>query len=174
MAKKRGLPIGRILVALIVIAVLAFFAYSLKQYYGENAEEGILTCDATNTNCKLSIHVHAVVHASVCGTSIHFPLETGPLDDAHTHKEPGKIHLHTTLPYDPATNKILDTSKFTLGRFFDNMDVKLTATCLDGKCNGDLCGSTPGTLTMQVNGQPNTQFRDYVWSDGDDITLTFQ
>jgi hypothetical protein len=175
MPKKRsGHLIRKLVIAAVVLAVAGYFAYSLRQYYSEGADAGIMTCDAQGQNCKLSVHVHADVDASVCGQKIRFPLETGALDDAHTHKEPGKIHLHTTLPYDPATDTILDTRVFTLGRFMDNMGVRLTSTCLGDKCNGDDCNGHPGTLMMTVNDQFNSQFRDYVWHDHDEITLTFQ
>lgn len=174
--KRKGLhPIVKILITVVVLGVLAFFAYSVWVYESEAAEQhGIVVCNGDGSECKISLHIHADTELSVCGEKLRLPLETGPLDEAHTHKERNYLHFHDALLYDVQKQEILATQKLTLGEFFDNMDVRFTSTCLGDKCNDDLCGTTAGKLTMMVNGVPNQEFREYVWSDGDVITLTFE
>jgi hypothetical protein len=175
MARKtpRKNHLFQFLIGAVVIAIIGYFAYSLQQFYGENAEGGIMTCDANNQNCKLSVHVHADVPITICGSAYKLPLETGPLDEPHTHKERNKIHLHVTLPYDPVAGRVTDTTKMQLGEFMKVQGVRFTSTCIADKCNGDLCNGVPGKLTMTVNGNASTEYTDYVWSDHDVIQLTF-
>lgn len=170
--KKRD-PLVKILIGIAVLAVLGFFAYSLQQYYHEGTESGVVVCDNQGQNCMLSMHIHTNLELTVCGEKLRLPLETGSVEGPHTHKERNRIHIETVFPFDPATQQITDTSKLTLGAAFDAVGTRFTSTCLGDKCNGDPCDGIPGQLTMKVNGQQDSRFRDYLWQDEDTIELTF-
>jgi len=177
MAKKRktGSPILKILTGIIILAAVGYLIYAGASYAGSETEQsGVVVCDADGVTCKISLHIHAQTYPSVCGERLRFPLETGALDRQHTHKERNYIHFHDAILYDINAQEIIETDRLKLGEFLDNMGVRFTSECLGDKCNGDLCGDTPGKLTMTVNGVPNTEFRDYVWKDGDEITITFE
>lgn len=173
--KRKSAPIVKILLTIVVLAIIGFFAYSVNTYLSESAEQhGIVVCDSDGVTCKISLHIHAQTYPSVCGEKLRLPLETGPLDRQHTHKERNYIHFHDAIAYDIQNQKIIDTDRLLLGEFFDNLGTRFTSDCLGDKCNGDLCSGVPGKLTMTVNNVPNTEFRNYVWSDGDEITITFE
>ena len=167
-------PLVKALIGLVILAILGFFAYSLQQYYGHNTESGVMICDTNGQDCQLSVHVHANVDATVCGEKLRLPLETGGVDGPHTHKERNRIHLETVLPFDPAAQRITDTTKMQLGTFFDVMGVRLTETCIADRCNGDPCNGKPGMLALTIDGQQVQEIRAHVWTDEETMTLTFQ
>jgi len=158
--------------ALILLAVIGL-SYSVYIVYTSGAaQRGVFVC-ISESECYWSAHIHAEVDVNICGEEYRFPVEKGPLNGPHTHEEKNLIHFHERLRIDPVTKEILDTKPLTLGSFFDNMEVSFDNDRVLNKINGDLCNGQPGTVKMFVNGKPSSDFRDYVWKDGDKIIIVF-
>jgi hypothetical protein len=155
------------------IIVLAYIAYSVW-YFLANQEsvEEFQVCSADR--CVKTFHIHSNIHFDICGKSINLPLEHGPLEESHTHKERNYVHFHERLPYDPVSGKLLDTTPLQLSTFMNDFDIRFNERCIAGYCNGDVCPDGKlGTIRMFVNEQPNTEFDKYVWKDKDEILITF-
>ncbi len=75
----------------------------------------------------------------------------------HTHDASGTIHVESTVVRD-----------YTLGDFFNVWGVTFTDTCIMDKCNDGT-----KTVKMFVNGQPSSEFRNYVMKDHDDIVIQY-
>lgn len=163
-----------ILIFVILAGLIAGGIFVVDKYQKSGIEqEGLIICNP-NT-CEKSLHVHAIVTASVCGETINFPHNTGDINQQHTHTQDNQIHFHHRLKLNPITYIVIDLSPLYLGNFFDNMSMRLTQSCLGDKCNGDACApARPGQLTMTVNDQPNQLFDQYPWQDGDIINLNFE
>ncbi len=155
------------------VIVLGYIAYSVW-YVIANQEtvEEFEVCYADK--CIKTFHVHAGINFDICGDNIRLPLEHGPLEGPHTHKERNYIHFHERLPYDPVSGKLLEDTPLRLGTFMNEFDLRFNERCIGNYCNGDACpdGKT-GTVRMFVNEQPNNEFEKYVWKDGDEILITF-
>ncbi len=173
---KKAFIAAAILIAAIGIAYSLYFVYTSGA-----AERGVTVC-VTPDECYWSAHIHSEVSIDICGDeSYRFAVEKGPLDGPHTHEEKNLIHFHERLRFDPQTKEILDLTALTLGAFFDNMEVNFGAERILDKTNGDICNGQPGNVKMYVSrnwnrnelGKPVGNFRDYVWKDGDIITIIF-
>ncbi len=155
------------------IIFLAYVAYSVYYYLStaEKVEEYDVCVDG---RCIKTFHTHADISFDICGRNINLPLEKGDLAGPHTHKERNMLHFHERLPYDPNTGQLLETRPLTVGAFMNEMDIRFNDRCIAEYCNGDLCpDGKPGTVRMFINEQPNTEFGQYVWKDGDEILITF-
>ena len=76
----------------------------------------------------------------------------------HTHDDPGVIHME----FDGAVRQ--DNTR--LQKFFEAWNKQLSATCLLDECGG--------TVTMRVNGVPNTELSDYIMKDKDTIEISYE
>jgi len=75
----------------------------------------------------------------------------------HTHDTSGTIHIESTAVRD-----------YTLGDLFNVWGVTFTDTCIMDKCNDGT-----KTVKMFVNGQPSTEFRNHILSDGEQIIIEY-
>ena len=157
----------------VAIFILGYIAYSV--YYYLSTAEKIEEYDVCfEGKCIKTYHIHADLNFDLCGEDIRLPLEHGPLDGSHTHKERNNMHFHERLPYDPETGRILNVTPLRLDTFMNEFDIRLNEQCIAAYCNGDKCpDGKPGTVRMFVNEQPNTEFDKYVWKDKDEILITF-
>lgn len=115
------------------------------------------------------IHWHALVDLEMCGQHVNlinaFPGSPmiGPML-THTHGD-NKIHIE---------GQIWKKEDIALGTFMDGIKAKFSETQIKDKRNGDTCpDGNAGTVTMFVNDQPNTEFRNYIPADGDTIKIVF-
>ncbi len=159
---------GGVLLALVL-------AYSTLTFFAEGAEKGIVVCESAE-KCLITMHIHSTMDISVCGEKKSIGLEEGELAATHTHKEGNYVHFHERLPYDPKTETILNMTALRVGNIFESEGIRFTQECLYDYCNGQSCPgkAQPGTVRMTVNGNESSQFQDYVWKDGDHITMRFE
>lgn len=173
----------------IILLLVAGLVYSVYDVYSTGAAEGgVVVCtseqtpEASGGACYWSAHIHAEVNIELCGdASYRFPVEKGRLDGPHTHEERNLIHFHEKLRIDTSTKEILDTKLLTLGAFFDAMEVFFDSDKILDKTNGNFCNGNLSTIKMFVSkdwnrnnlGKPVASFRDYVWENGDVITIIF-
>lgn len=149
-----------IIIAIVVVAIGAL-TYSLQVYYESGvAQKGIIVCDPNNPNvCLWQDHIHALVVSSVNGWGPNLPVEQGDLDKVHTHEERNILHWHSSLPYDPITQKVIDTSPLTLENSFKSIEVPLPeGAMLFVKNNGGQWGMVP-------------EYGNYTWKDRDILYL---
>lgn len=106
-------------------------------------------------------HWHAQIEITLCGEHKDLPLALPGqghrgLPYLHSHDD-NKMHMEVA-------NQIVKKSDLSLGKFMDAMGVPFSSTQIMDRKNGDLCTNTttPGSVKMFVNNQPNTQFKDYV------------
>ncbi|MBS3059899.1 MAG: hypothetical protein J4432_00110 [DPANN group archaeon] len=153
-----------------IVSILAILAYFGGQYGGENIP--VVVC--AEGTCYMTMHIHSEITARVCGEAFAFGLETGELNESHTHKESGVVHWHDRLEVNPETQVPYDWGTLRLVNFFENLGLTFNSTTFDGYSNGDACpDGSPGVLKMTVNGIPNSEFGNYVWADGDVIQIEF-
>jgi hypothetical protein len=167
--EKKGTQIVWYVVVLGLVILISYSFYYFKITSTE--DEGIVVCD--EGKCFWASHLHAQINIVVCGEEVKLPLESGLLSATHTHKKLNQLHFHERLPVDPATEKVTDFAPLLLGNFFDYLDLRFTSECFGENCNGEVCGNIPGSLSMEVNGKPNTEFREYTWKEGDEIVIRF-
>ncbi len=169
--KKRKLLVwSGYLVALIILGYVGYSVY----YYLSTAEKIEEYDVCVDGKCIKTYHIHADVKITLCGENVMLPLEHGPLEGPHTHKERNYMHFHERLPYDPDSGRILDTTPLELGTFMNEFDIRFNERCIGRYCNGDKCpDGNPGTVRMFVNEIPSTEFESYVWKDDDEILITF-
>jgi hypothetical protein len=131
---------------------------------------------------KIVMHEHATLSIRIDGRSVTVPADIGivarfykdhsydaygmkmpnmpsmpVMAPTHTHDTSGLIHMESTAVRD-----------YTLGDLFNVWEAKFTDTCIMDKCND-------GTKTVKlfVNGEPNSEFRNYVMKDGDQILIQY-
>jgi hypothetical protein len=113
---------------------------------------------------KGEVHWHALVEITICGEKRDLPRSDGT-ETVHGKHFRGIPLLHThddnTIHIEGVVRK---KEEIALGRFFDVIGVPFSSTEIMDKKEGDVCpgSSTPGKVTMTINGVPNTEFMDYV------------
>ena len=113
---------------------------------------------------KEYVHWHAQLNIIINGEEITIPANVGIPVDSGNNVHPEVIHTH-------ATDNILHKegpADLTLGNFFDVWDRTFSSECIF-----DFCNSEEGTVKMYVNGQPNTEFGDYIFKDNDIIAIEY-
>jgi len=176
--KKKSVGTGsallRFLGFIAVLGFTVFLVYSVYTYRSsvEQIEEFEVCYE---DRCIKTFHIHADIAVHICGEKTLFPLEHGPLEGPHTHKERNYIHFHERLPYDPVTHRLLNDAPLKVGAFLTEMDLPFSSRCIGKYCNDDLCSDEKaGIVRMMVNGAPQLEFDQYAWKDGDDIVITFE
>ena len=161
------------LIVLIVIIVLIYSVYVYKKSV-EDSGESFIIC-RTQEDCTLSQHIHTEVEIKICEEEIKIPLEAGDKIGTHTHKERNLLHFEERLKYNNVTKKLIEKEPITLKNFFNHKDVniKFNSTCIANKCNGNICDTASGTVKFFVNSIENKDFENYVWNDGDKISIEF-
>lgn len=174
MRKKRAVKPVKVIGYLVLAAFIVFLGYSVYTY--ESSVEKIEEFEVCyEDRCIKTFHTHSMIDVRLCGERILFPLERGPLEGPHTHKERNMIHFHERLPYDPKTGILLETAPLKVGSFLSAMDMRFSKECVGKYCNGDVCpNGKRGQVKMSVNGVQNDEFENYAWEDGDDIQITFE
>jgi hypothetical protein len=154
---KRGSPILKYVVIGIVAIVAVIAGYSLNQYYSSgSAEQGIVVCNPDNpSECLWQDHMHVLVIISVNGSEMTLPIEKGDLNKAHTHEERNVIHLHSSIPYDPISRRVVDNSSFVISNSLAEIEMELP--------EGGML------FVKKENGewQQASEYGDYVWGDRD-------
>jgi len=160
---------------LVIIGIIVLLGYSIFSYVktGVN-KEGLTFCD--DSGCYLATgDMHGRLDMTVCGERITLPPNIGSKDkEVHTHMKQNEIHFEYRLPIDPDTKEVTDKTPLKLNTFLDLVSIELNETCIEGKCNGDLCDGKPAVLSMTVNGVENTLFQNYEWDRDDEIVIKFE
>ncbi len=161
---KKGKRSWTLIVVVIVVVAVAGLAYSLYSFYASGAADvGIVICDPNNpSDCLWQDHMHAMVLMSNdgAGNINNLPVERGNLDKAHTHEERNIIHWHSSLPYDPVKEEVIDKSPFMLSNSLASIGVDLPE-------NGKAFVKKKGGAWEQ-----RTEYGNYVWGDNDIIFVT--
>jgi hypothetical protein len=150
---------GLILGGIGVLAIIGVIAVVLAPTGGASTPE-----DTTLSELG-TVHWHATPVIELCGEEKAIPV--APIIDhlLHTHED-RLIHIEGAIP---------NAAAISLGKFFDNINVKFSETEIFDKTNGDVCANTgqAGNVSMTVNGQASTAFREYSPRDGDVIKIVF-
>lgn len=110
----------------------------------------------------IGTHIHPVLTIRLKGERVEIPENTGIDSDCmhpiHTHDNSGTLHLEFPKPRD-----------VRLKEFFEIWGKRFDSQCIFEHCNG-----SEGTVKMTVNGQPNTEFGEYVMHDHDQIEIMYE
>lgn len=150
---KRYLIWGMVLLA---VLGLGYWFYSTTRNY-----EGAYT--------KGDVHWHADLKMSICGAFRDLPR----VGIGEHHKGLPLLHTHDDNVIH-VEGQIFKKEDVSLGTFMDAIGVPFSETELLDKKNGDACpDGSVGKVQMFLNGQPSTQFRNYITKDGDKVELRF-
>ena len=110
----------------------------------------------------LSMHIHPQLSIMINGQPVTIPANIGIqpscMQAIHTHDDTGKLHVEYPQQYD-----------FKLGDFFANWGQAFSKTqILDKTVDAN------DSLTMTVDGQPNTDFENLVLHDGQVIIIDYK
>jgi hypothetical protein len=172
--KKNESVIGLAIVLIIVIAIAGGAAWYFISGQGGSTSSTSTpgptapstgTGDPTLTTCindaNLAEHIHPHLSIIINGQAVAIPADIGITPTCtrpvHTHDDTGTIHVESPVVY-----------PFTVHDFFLVWGKQFDSTKIF-EYNVD----STHTLTMTVNGAPNTQFQNYVMQDGDDIVITY-
>lgn len=107
------------------------------------------------------IHIHADFKVYIDGNSVNFSKPEYMVRAKHVHVEDmdgDVIHVHAT--------------GVTIGEFFNTLGMKFTNSCL--KIEGlQYCSSGEKTLKFYVNGEPNSEYDNYLMGDLDKILISY-
>ena len=146
---------------LIVLAALGYgIYYSVGQY--NLTKENITVCH--EGNCVRTMHIHADLDMTICGTKINLPRETGPLNGLHTHKEKNYLHFHDKVPLMSGENKLTYDKRLSLGEIFEIFEVDFQKLC--GKPREEV------NLSIKINEQDAPEGLSTMWNDHDNIVIT--
>lgn len=163
--KKQGHKIIPLLIGLVVVTILGYLIYSVIVFQqSEQEKEGFFACNEDGTVCELSQHIHADIDMTVCGEHIIFEKEKGRTDELHTHKETNLMHWHARLQVDPTTREPLDPTRRQVQAFLGQMEYTFPESCPN---------NPNPSLSVFVNDEPSEIGLDYVWKDGDTITVIY-
>lgn len=120
--------------------------------------------DAPDLISRRGIHWHPELSLKVKGQAVEIPANIGVggavHKDMHTHKVNDQIHVEM--------NRAVRQDDIRLGKFF-----AIWGKQFNSRCVVDTCSDTEGLVKMTVNGQPNTQFENYLMQDKDRIEITY-
>ncbi|QFR39133.1 hypothetical protein A9Q91_02765 [Candidatus Gracilibacteria bacterium 28_42_T64] len=112
------------------------------------------------------VHWHMPIAYDLCGNTTQLK-DSGNHGILHGHDD-AKIHIEG----------VIDTAnrQETLGGFFDSANIVFSELQIAGFTNGDVCegSNTPGKLRVEINGEENFDFRNFVLSDTDEIKIIFK
>ncbi len=156
--KQRKKKTKNFIILIVVFAVFILFLYYVKNNY-------YVSTPYTSSE----VHWHTSIDLFVCGEKRDDLNKLGKVQHVggsllHTHGD-GIAHIE---------GRILKQEDITLGKFFDNVGLKFSDSQILDKKNGDSCNENPGKVKMLVNGQENTDFRNWVLKDGDAIKIMFE
>lgn len=113
---------------------------------------------------RQGIHWHPALEIRVKGERVEIPAGVGlgaRHADIHTHEVNDRLHYEMNRP--------VRRQDLRLGRFFEIWGKRFDSQCILEDCNG-----SDGTVKMLVNGQPNSEFENYLVRDGDVVEITFE
>lgn len=153
--------------AILIVVVLMFLGYA--GYAFNSWRKGLPEKPYTDR----PVHWHAKINVEICGQARELP--SGRALRAHGKGAVGTslIHHH----YDGLAHiegRVLRPEDISLGAFFDAIGGKFSETEIFDKKNGDTCGDKPGRVKLYVNGVENTEWRNYVLKDEDEINIKFE
>ncbi len=115
------------------------------------------------------IHWHATIDLTICGEHVDMPCNVVSEGTVHGKNFCGEHIMHHHYDNVIHIEGVIEKKEdIALGKFFDIVGIPFDKDKILDKKNGDLCGDKPGMLKMYVNGQPRTDFRDFIPSAVED------
>jgi len=169
-----------LLIAFAVSGIVAAFymaSFFKAEEQGVRSQKPIIFCQPQNAKpenqkCFFTTHVDTYLTIKIWGEEKNLPFEKGNLTKAHTHAGRNKVHWHSLIPVDPATRKL--ERDFTLGEILDDLSVPFDKDRIFNFKNGDRGpAGKPGILKMLVEEKPNFEFRNFILTGEQHISLIF-
>ena len=115
---------------------------------------------------KSAIHWHMPVSLEICGKETPIVAKKQEHGLIHGHND-GQMHIE---------GRVRNDEDASLGKYFDSIGVAFSNTQIDTWTNGKKCenSQTSGKVSMTVNGNKNTEFRNFIPKEGDKIVISFQ
>ena len=169
-----------IIVLAVVVLGYIYFSYSqpFKLRQPQEKTASLATSQSTDeVISKTGIHWHPELAISIKGQRQIIPANIGigmqyasyPLydpmmmmTDVHTHDNSGTLHWE--IMEGPVKKEDV-----RLASFFAIWGKKFDGSCILEYCNGP-----EGTAIMFVNGQPSTEFQNYLVKDGDQVEIRYE
>ena len=157
--RRFGLSRGQLVVLVLILVtggVIAYFALAPGQF----GPHGPVTQECVQHGGAATFHIHADLRITVNGSGVAVPDGIGLtpcMRPLHTHDDSGHIHI-----------EYKHRSDFTLGEFFEVWGQPFDSSqVLQHKVGGG------ATLTMKVDGDPNSEFRALVLRNGQQVEILF-
>lgn len=156
--KKTAKKVLRLAFAILVIAGGVGTAF----WYLNKPPKEVDIADLCVQHQRGGMHIHPQIFIKIKGQEEKIPASIGLspncMKPIHTHDSTGTMHLEFPVKRD-----------VKLGEFFKVWGKEFNSTQIFNKQNGP-----EGTLKMLVNGQPNTEFENYIMRDKDQIEIIFE
>lgn len=126
---------------------------------------------------RTGIHWHPTLAIYIDGEPVEIPSNVGLVGGhapIHTHndetdlRETGGQVAEGHKPLHMEFSGTVRQNDARLGNFFDIWGKEFSSECILDKCTTE-----GGTITMLVNGEPNTEFENYHMKDGDRIEIFY-
>lgn len=122
------------------------------------------TAPASEALARNGLHWHPQLTITIKGQDVPLDKNIGigaVHNPMHTHDDVPIVHLE----YQGRVTE----ADIRLSKFFKAWGKEFSSTCILDSCNGPA-----GTVRLTVNGQPNTEFDQYVMRDKDNIAITYE
>lgn len=153
--------------AMLIVVILMFLGYA--GYAFNSWRKGLPEKPYTDR----PVHWHAKINVEICSQSIELPESKTLTAHGRSAVGTGLLHHH----HDGIAHiegRVLRPEDISLGAFFDAIDGKFSETEIFDKKNGDTCGDKQAGVKLYVNGVKNTEWRNYVLRDSDEIEIKFE
>ena len=159
----------------IIAGIIAAIAIAVG-YGAVSGSFSSLTAPAEPHNQKIVMHIHPKIKIMIDGDSVTLPANIGINSalyknhdlDAYGMKNPRMAALHTHDPDGVIHVESTEMRDFTLGQFFDIWGVQFSETCIMDNCN-----EGNKMVRMFVDDQPNSEFRNHMLKDGENIVIEY-
>ena len=146
-------------IVVIILFVLAFLGLILYSFMAGDASP-----DVPGLISRKGIHWHTNLSIKIQGVEQEIPKDIGIKglihNPVHTHDLDGVIHLEFSGR--------VTQSDIRLSEFFKAWGKTFSKDCIFEFCTGLV-----GTVTMQVNGEQDTLFENYLMQDGDRVEIRY-
>ena len=141
-----------IIISIVVIFIVGWFLVSKIS----SPKSEIIARNGLHWHAELNIKIFSQVQQIPAGVGL--GIAENPI---HTHDTDSVIHMEFS--------GLVTKNDLKISRFFKIWGKRFNKDCVLDKCSGQ-----DGQVKMMVNGEPNSEFENYIMKDNDKIEIIFE